>query len=393
MSDTNSPHLSPSQKRIIAAGATALALILLVATACSLFVVLQMFIHTFKDVLLPLAIAAILATLLRPIITLCEKHTRLSKTQGIILLYLLVLLTIATITMLLLPILFRQVAEFIEAVPNIRDNFYLFLQEKTPAAWQWLHAKLGQTPQAYVQNIVATHSETITSALQDLPEKISTIGGSVSGFIGSMFAKIAAYAIIPIYLFFILNGNRNVWNDLQKQLSFLPDERRHDIVFLCRQFSEILIAFFRGQIIIGLLLGVVLAAGFALVGLKFGIVLGLVLGLLNIIPYLGTMLGILTVLPLAYFQDDGGTSLVGLCAVVFIIGQLLTDYVFTPRIMGDKTGMGPMLIIFSIFFWGVALGGIMGMVLAIPLTAFFLIFWRLARERYLPALTSKQTDA
>jgi len=393
MSDTNSPHLSPSQKRIIAAGATALALILLIATACSLFVVLQMFILTFKDVLLPLAIAAILATLLRPIITLCEKHTRLSKTQGIMLLYLLVLLAIATITMLLLPILFRQGAEFIEAVPSIRDNFYQFLQEKTPAVWQWLHAKLGQTPQAYVQNIVATHSETITNGLQALPEKISTIGGSVSGFIGSMFAKIAAYAIIPIYLFFILNGNRDVWNDLQKQLSFLPDERRHDIVFLCRQFSEILIAFFRGQIIIGLLLGVVLAVGFALVGLKFGIVLGLVLGLLNIIPYLGTMLGILTVLPLAYFQDDGGTSLIGLCAIVFIIGQLLTDYVFTPRIMGDKTGMGPMLIIFSIFFWGVALGGIMGMVLAIPLTAFFLIFWRLARERYLPALTSKHSDA
>ena len=393
MSDTNSPHLSPSQKRIIAAGATALALILLIATACSLFVVLQMFILTFKDVLLPLAIAAILATLLRPIITLCEKHTRLSKTQGIMLLYLLVLLAIATITMLLLPILFRQGAEFIEAVPSIRDNFYQFLQEKTPAVWQWLHAKLGQTPQAYVQNIVATHSETITNGLQALPEKISTIGGSVSGFIGSMFAKIAAYAIIPIYLFFILNGNRDVWNDLQKQLSFLPDERRHDIVFLCRQFSEILIAFFRGQIIIGLLLGVVLAVGFALVGLKFGIVLGLVLGLLNIIPYLGTMLGILTVLPLAYFQDDGGTSLIGLCAIIFIIGQLLTDYVFTPRIMGDKTGMGPMLIIFSIFFWGVALGGIMGMVLAIPLTAFFLIFWRLARERYLPALISKQADA
>jgi hypothetical protein len=205
MPETNSPSLSPSQKRIIAAGATALALMLLIATACSLFVVLQMFILTFKDVLLPLAIAAILATLLRPIITLCEKHTRLSKTQGIILLYLLVLLAIATITLLLLPILLRQVTEFIEAVPSIRDNFYQFLQEKAPAAWQWLHAKLGQAPDAYVQNIVATHSETITSALQALPEKISMIGGSVGGFIGSMFAKIAAYAIIPIYLFFILN--------------------------------------------------------------------------------------------------------------------------------------------------------------------------------------------
>jgi predicted PurR-regulated permease PerM len=393
MSESQSTTLSPAQKRIIAAGATALALILLIATAFALFVALQQFIHTFKDVLLPLVIAAITATLLRPIITLCEQHTRLSKTQGIALLYLLVLLAIATTTALLLPILFSQITEFIEAVPTIRDNFYLFLQEKTPAAWQWLHLKLGQAPDEYVQNIVATHSDTITSALKTLPEKVGIIGGSIGGFIGSFFGKIAAYAIIPVYLFFILNGDRNIWNDLEKQLSFFPDKRRDDIVFLCRQFSDILIAFFRGQIIIGLLLGIVLAIGFGLVGLKFGIVLGIILGLLNIIPYLGTMLGIITVLPLAYFQDGGGTTLIGLCAIVFIIGQLLTDYWFTPRIMGDKTGMGPMLIIFSIFFWGVALGGIMGMVLAIPLTAFFLIFWRLARERYLPALTNKQAEA
>jgi predicted PurR-regulated permease PerM len=114
--------------------------------------------------------------------------------------------------------------------------------------------------------------------------------------------------------------------------------------------------------------------------------------LLNIIPYLGTMLGILTVLPLAYFQEGGGTTLIGLCALVFAIGQLLTDYVFTPRIMGDKTGMGPMLLIFSVFFWGTALGGILGMVLAIPLTAFFLVFWRLAREKYLPALTTQHAN-
>ena len=84
----------------------------------------------------------------------------------------------------------------------------------------------------------------------------------------------------------------------------------------------------------------------------------------------------------------GGTFLVMLCLIVFGVGQLLTDYVFTPKIMGNRTGMGPMLIIFSIFFWGVALGGIMGMILAIPLTAFFLVFWRLARECYLPALMS-----
>ena len=389
MSELPKNSLSQSQKRIIAASVTAFALVLLITIGFGLFVLLQQFIHTFKDVLLPLAIAAILATLLRPIINYCEQHTRLSKTQGIIILYLLVILALAATTTIFVPILFHQIAEFAEAAPAIRDNLLTFLQQKTPAAWEWLHLRLGQAPDEYLQSILTTHSDTLTQALKMLPEKVGFIGGSI----GSMFGKIAAYAIIPVYLFFILNGNRDVWNDLQKQLSFFPDERRDDIVFLCRQFSNILIAFFRGQIIIGFLLGIVLAVGFGLVGLKFGIALGLVLGLLNIIPYLGTMLGILTVLPLAYFQDGGGTGLIIVCAIIFTIGQVLTDYVFTPRIMGNKTGMGPMLIIFSVFFWGVALGGIMGMVLAIPLTAFFLVFWRLARERYLPALTKNQTEA
>ncbi len=217
--------------------------------------------------------------------------------------------------------------------------------------------------------------------------------GSAMAFLGGLFGKIAAYSIIPVYLFFILNGDRNIWNDLDKQLSFLPDDRKDDLVFLAKQFSEILVSFFRGQIIIGLLLGLVLSIGFGLVGLKFGIAIGFVLGLLNIIPYLGTMIGILTVLPIAYLQDGGGPVLIGLCTAVFIIGQVLTDYVFTPRVMGDKTGLGPMLIIVSVFFWGAALGGLPGMILAIPLTAFFLVFWRLAREKYLPALTAKETGA
>ena len=122
MSELPTHTLSPSQKRIIAAGATVLALVLQIATAFGLFVLLQQFIHTFKDVLLPLAIAAILATLLRPIITLCEKHTRLSKTQGIILLYVLVILALTAVTVIFVPILFGQITEFIEAVPTIRDN-------------------------------------------------------------------------------------------------------------------------------------------------------------------------------------------------------------------------------------------------------------------------------
>jgi len=381
----NEPHfLSPSQKRIIAAGGTALAAVFLIATAFFLFVILRRFVGTFQDVLLPLAFATILATLLRPIITFCESRTRLSRVQGILLLYLLVILTIGVATVFFVPFVLEQASEFIKHVPQLRDNVLDFIRNSTPTVWEWLTEKLGEPPDAYLKGLLADNSESFKQALSHLQSSI----GSIGGVFGGVFGKIAAYSIIPVYLFFLLNGDRDVWKDIKKQLDFLPTDRRDDLVFLARQFSDILISFFRGQIIIGCLLGIVLAVGFGLVGLRFGIVLGFVLGLLNIIPYLGTMLGILTVLPLAYFQEGGGANLIGLCATVFIIGQLLTDYVFTPRIMGDKTGMGPMLIIFSVFFWGTALGGLLGMILAIPLTAFFLVFWRLAREKYLPALTA-----
>lgn len=384
-SEANKPFLSTSQKRIIATGCTALAALFLAATAYLLFLLLRNFVSTFQDVLLPLAIAAILATLLRPIITFCETRTRLNRTGGIVLLLGLVVLVLTAVGFYVVPPALDQTGNFLKELPSLLERTLEYLKGLAPSIWQWLTERLGQSPNDYLQKLLEENSGFIQNALS----KASSSSGPVFGMLGGLFGKIAAYSIIPVYLFFILKGDRNIWKDIDKQLNFLPKERREDLIFLIKQFSDILIAFFRGQIIIGLLLGLVLAIGFGLIGLKFGIFLGFVLGLLNIIPYLGTMIGLLTVLPLAYLQDEGGPLLLGLALLVFIIGQLLTDYVFTPRVMGDKTGMSPMLIIFSVFFWGAALGGILGMILAIPLTAFFLVFWRLAREKYLPALTAK----
>jgi len=385
MPANDAPLLSPSQKRIVAAGGTALATVFLAATFYFLFVLLREFVTQFKNVLLPLAIAAILATLLRPLITLCETKTRLNRVGGIALLFSLVLMVLIAVAVFVLPPALNTAGEFLKMAPDLLIRLMQFLQGLAPTIWEWLTEQLGESPETYLMKSLQGNTELMQQALA----QVQSSTGSMLAFLGGLFGQIAAYSIIPVYLFFILNGDRNIWKDVDKQLSFLPDERRQDLVFLSKQFSQILVSFFRGQIVIGLLLGVVLSVGFGLAGLKFGIAIGFVLGLLNIIPYLGTMLGIITVLPVAYLQEGGGGVLIALCALVFAIGQLLTDYVFTPRIMGEKTGMSPMLIIFSIFFWGAALGGLLGMILAIPLTAFFLVFWRLAREKYLPALTAK----
>ncbi|HEX2101945.1 MAG TPA: AI-2E family transporter, partial [Candidatus Synoicihabitans sp.] len=107
------------------------------------------------------------------------------------------------------------------------------------------------------------------------------------------------------------------------------------------------------------------------------------LGVLNIIPYLGTIIGLSVALPLAYLQPDGSWATVGLVLGVFIIVQNIEGWYLTPKIMGDRTGLHPVVVITAIFFWGTALNGILGMILAIPLTAFFVTAWRLAKRKYL----------
>lgn len=157
---------------------------------------------------------------------------------------------------------------------------------------------------------------------------------------------------------------------------------RADVVFLAREFAGIIFSFFRGQLVIGLIMGALLAAGFSLVGLRFGLCLGLAIGVLNIVPYLGTIVGLIVVLPLAFFQPDGGWTLVGLVLLVKIVVQAIEAWFLTPRIMGERTGLHPVVIIVAIFFWGTALGGVLGMVLAVPLTAFFVTTWRLLQRKY-----------
>jgi predicted PurR-regulated permease PerM len=98
------------------------------------------------------------------------------------------------------------------------------------------------------------------------------------------------------------------------------------------------------------------------------------------------MIGLGVAVPLAYFQSGGGGTTVVLVLVTFAVVQSIEGYVLTPRIMGDRTGLHPMAIIVAVFFWGAAIQGMLGMILAIPLTAFLVVFWRLLREKYITEL-------
>lgn len=373
--------LNPLQRRLVATALALVATVVIILVVAAVFYFLQSFVSTFSGVLWPLAVAGILALILRPFVQSLETGLKFSRTTSIILLYTIVVSVFIAVSALLLPVLIDQTLSFVDKLPSIWKNIQLGFVERYPQVMEFLEAKLGPERLSRFQDSLNAHVEKLfrlaAPAAQDLFSRLSGIIKVATGL-----------AIIPVYLFFFLQTDRDPTKDLNEQLSFMKDEWREDLVFLTKEFASSMVAFFRGQIVIGLIMGILLAVGFSIGGISFGIVLGFLVGALNIIPYLGTIVGLATVLPIAYLQPDGGLTLVFIALGVFFAVQLLEGYVLTPRIMGKQTGLHPLTIIIAIFFWGVALNGILGMILAIPLTAFFVVAWRLLKRNYLRRVES-----
>ncbi len=337
----------------------------------------------FSGVLWPLLTAAIIALVLMPLVHLLERRLRLGRLASVITIFGSFIVVASGLAVAIIPPVAKQLIDFIGFLPTFWERVVAYSEEHYP---HWVAAAEG-----YLANerIRAAFDRLVAEAQGLTAYAVPSLRAAGSGAM-QLFGVLASVAVIPIYLFFFLLSSGDPTRNLSDHLSFLRPGLRADIVFLVREFVAIIVSFFRGQLIIGLIMGALLAVGFSIIGLKFGLFIGLLLGILNIVPYLGTIIGLAIALPLAFFQPAGGVQLVALVLVVFILVQNIEGWYLTPKIMGDRTGLHPVTIIFSIFFWGTALSGILGMILAIPLTAFFVTAWRLVKRKYLATLTNPE---
>ncbi|QYY34857.1 AI-2E family transporter [Ruficoccus sp. ZRK36] len=379
---------SDLQKRIVVAALTALGVVFLCAVVLLCFYLLKLFVGTFSGVLWPLAVAGILAMLLRPVVGLISRTLHIGLIPSILVLYALAILILGAGVYAVVELFDKQIIHFFQTLPDQITGLVEGIRSKFPDLMTIGKDIFGEQK----WNQMMDQSGELANRLLEM---VKNSAGSMVGLIEksgqgllTFFSISAQTAIIPVYLFFLLLSNRDFSQDLKHELVFLNEKVRDDLVFLVREFVGIIVSFFRGQIVIGLIMGLCYAIGFTIAGLKFGFFIGMAMGFLNIIPYLGTILGLGMALPIGYLQADGGMNTIIYVLIVFAVVQALEGYFLTPKIMGDRTGLHPMVIIIAIFFWGTALNGILGMILAIPLTAFFVVAWRLAKVKYLPMLTN-----
>ena len=274
----------------------------------------------------------------------------------------------------------KQLAGMIEELPVLWKSFIGWLQAHRPELEHFFRENtLGEK----IRESINAPGGPMGDVAQYLLSSLVSAGSGIASGVASLMA----WAIAPVYLiFFLLIPNLRPESLSPASFPFLKEETAKDLVYLITEFVHLVVTFFRGPLVIALIQGILYAIGFSLLGLKYGAVLGLMLGFLNIVPYLGSMIGLAVTLPTAWLQVGGGWDLLLWVAVVFSVVQMIEGYILTPRIMGDRTGLHPLTIIIAIFFWGSALGGILGMILAIPLTAFLVVLWRLAKEKYIGQL-------
>jgi predicted PurR-regulated permease PerM len=195
---------------------------------------------------------------------------------------------------------------------------------------------------------------------------------------GALATAVFSLFLIPILTFYLLRD----WDLITRRIGALVPSRQQEIIFgLARETDEVLGAFLRGQIMVMLALAVIYSLGLSVVGLKFAIAIGVVAGLVSFVPYLGFVFGIALAGLTVVLEPDPLLRLAGVVAT-FSIAQMIEGSFLTPKLVGDRIGLHPVIVIFAVAAGG-QLFGFFGILLALPAAAVLSVLVRFAYSKYL----------
>lgn len=329
--------------------------------------VLAGLLYLLAPVLTPFALAALLAYLGDPLVDRLEK--RVSRSTGVLIVFVGMGLIAALILALLIPEMFRQALGFPDQLQKLHAWFDATLAP-------WLLREFGLS--------VATFNagqwlETARAHLQDLgrvlPQLFAGVGRSSAMVLGLM----ANLLLIPVITFYLLRD----WDLMLRGLhDLLPRPLAPTIKRLARESDAVLAGFLRGQLSVMAALAVFYALGLSLAGIQFGLLIGVFAGLLSFVPYLGPAAGIAAGLISALVSPGDPWLHVLVVAAVFLLGQLLESFLLTPRLVGDRIGLHPVAVIFAVMAGG-QLFGFFGVLLALPVAAVVMVLLRHSHQHYL----------
>ncbi len=323
-------------------------------------------IYLLAPILLPFVTGALLAYLGDPLVDRLEEW-KISRTLSVVIVFFLIIL-------LMLPVFFF-------VVPLLESQIKLLIS-KTPEYIDWLMINLEPTlqetfgvniPALEVEQLKSTFAEQFSTAGSFFKSMLRTV--THSGFVVAGWA--ANLFLIPVITFYLLRD----WDRLVAYIhDLLPRDVEPTVSLLTKQSDEVLGAFLRGQMLVMLALGTIYAIGLKIVGLEFSLLIGMLAGLLSFIPYMGMIVGIIVAGVAVMLQTHDPSNLLWV-GLVFVVAQVIEGTILTPLLVGDRIGLHPVAVIFSVLAGG-QLFGFFGILLALPVFAVLAVVMRHLHKSY-----------
>ena len=363
--------------KIFWAAVTALSFLAVAAVVVFVGSIVVRGISFLQPVLIPVAVAAILAFLLEPVVKFLMR-SGLNRILSIIIVYIAFASFFAGLIVYIVPPAYRQGVTLVQNFPSYIqraqnlavstiDSLHRFSKLDFLDPDKEIDAATAQFA-AIAGNAVSEGTVWVQQKIPDLAvESGRFLQRSLGGFLG-VFGLLLSLILVPIFLFFFLRDSPAIAENWSSYLPLRASPLKSEIVSLVGEVNSYLIGFFRGQLLVSVIDGILIATALLILGLDFAILIGIMVCFLGLIPYLGMMICYIpaVIIAAAQFGDWFHPLAVTL---IFILANNLEGIFIAPKIVGESVGLHPLTVILSVLAWSLILGGLLGAILAVPLTA------------------------
>ncbi len=433
---------TPLQKRLLWTGLASFGAVLTGAFAVGLLLLVSWVLGFLQPILVPLAIAAVLAYLLDPLIRWLRQKRNWPRERAVVAVYSAFLSASLLLVFLVLSPVVKQARSFWSEYltptesapaaqtnaesPDARDPSWITrtrLGRETGEVLDFLDEKLGGL--SLLQRFrdeddaskwdVGEISNWLWTRLSGFLDEVAVFFGRGFSSAASLLGYLVGFILVPIYLFFFLKESTAIARRWSNYIPLRRSKLKSEIVAVLGDVNQYLVAYFRGQMLVSLIDGALVAIALSLMGLPYALLLGVLLAVLGLIPYVGTFVvmvpaviisvvhfGHTIEVPAAEIGQFDTRRIAGEIAagtpdaaakvfavydhtwhwlpnqiwvypviviLIFTVLQQINSLVTAPRIVGNSVGLQPLTVIFSMLFWSLLLGGLLGAILAVPLSA------------------------
>ena len=373
------------QRKVCWAALTGLSLVVVVALVCGCLLGLGSLFVALEPVLLPVVIAGFLAYLLSPCVALVQKRIT-KRIWAVVSVMFVTGVALVALGWTIVPPLVEQTGELISKREQILES--VVEGGKTQLAENRLlqqgvdmlygktlkDARAAELPLEDYENL--SNESTYEGKLKAiLSFNSSYLTETIMGWLtagtralSGVTMVLVGTVMVPVFLFYFLLESTSIAQHWHTVLPIRRSAFREEVVATLQEINNYIISFVRGQMLVSVIDGVILAIALKIMGLPYAVTIAAAAALLGVIPYLGMIGTWIPAVLIAWFTWHDVSHVVIVSAIFACVSQF-DGWVLQPRILGSRVKMHDLTIMFSVLFWSFVIGGVVGALLAVPLTA------------------------